>query len=210
MKRICNGPQRAACNLVVALCTVVLLGCGLGPRAAHAQEAADQSRAADEPEAASAPVDASAADEAGEASEDADAIDIDEILNRPLGEDDYRERRSCVWMRLVDHIEILDDSLVLFHGRRGELWLNQLSNQCLGLRADMRVIMRSYGGNVCRLDSFRGRPRLGGIAITAECRLGTFETIDEVHAEALRRAIEERRATNLSGATRGGQSGAGR
>lgn len=119
-------------------------------------------------------------------------VDLDEILNNPLAESDYREQKTCIRMRTVDDVEVLDESLVLFTGRRGELWLNQLSSQCYGLEADMLLRFRAYAGNYCRLDSFRGVPRFGTFAITADCRLGSFETVDELQVEALRRAVEER------------------
>ena len=119
-------------------------------------------------------------------------VDLDDILNNPLAESDYREQKTCIRMRTVDDVEVLDESLVLFTGRRGELWLNQLSSQCYGLEADMILRFRAYAGSYCRLDSFRGVPRFGTFAITADCRLGHFETVDELQVEALRTAIDER------------------
>ena len=89
-------------------------------------------------------------------------------------------------------MEVLDENLVLFHGRTGKLWLNQLGTTCHGLDADMIVQLRSYGGSFCRMDRFRGIPRFGTFAITAECRLGDFEAIDELQVEALKAAISER------------------
>lgn len=119
-------------------------------------------------------------------------IDLDEILNNPLSEDDYREQSKCLRIRSVDEVEVLDETLVLFYGRRGELWLNQLTSQCYGLEQDMILQFRPYAGTYCRLDAFRGMPRFSTIAITAECRLGDFEPVDEIQVEALRTAVAER------------------
>lgn len=119
-------------------------------------------------------------------------IDLDEILNNPLSESDYREQKKCLRIRDVDDVEVLDDTLVLFHGRRGELWLNQLSSQCYGLEEEMILRFKAYAGTYCRLDPFRGTPYFSRVAITAECRLGDFEPVDEVHVEALRVAVAER------------------
>ena len=122
------------------------------------------------------------------------ALDVADILANPLTDDDYRETSNCLRVRAIDDVEILDDNLVLFHGRRRELWLNQLSRQCLGLQPDMIVNLRSFGGTVCRLDRFQGRHHFEPLVpITAECRLGTFETIDDLQAEALRTAVVEHR-----------------
>lgn len=119
-------------------------------------------------------------------------IDLDEILNNPLSESEYREQKKCVRIRDVDDIEVLDETLVLFHGRRGELWLNQLLSQCYGLDQEMILRVHAYAGTFCRLDRARGVPRFGRFAITAECRLGDFEPLDEVQVEALRIAVAER------------------
>ncbi len=121
------------------------------------------------------------------------AVDLDTILNNPLGASDYGEQRMCLPTRSVDDVEVLDDTLVLFESRRGKLWLNQLSTQCYGLDQDMVLRFRVFAGNYCRLDRFRGMPRIGNFAVTADCQLGQFETVDEVQVEALRSAIAERR-----------------
>ena len=122
-----------------------------------------------------------------------DTLDVEAILQNPLSEDDYRERDNCIYRRSIDDVEVLDENLVLFHGRTGRLWLNQLGTTCHGLDADMIVQLRSYGGSFCRMDRFRGIPRFATFAITAECRLGDFESVDELQVEALKAAIGERR-----------------
>ena len=158
--------------------TLLYAGCLLAGTA-HASE----DEAAQTAEQASAP----------QAAQDA-TLDVAAILANPLTEDDYRETSNCLRIRAIDDVEILDDNVVLFHGRRRELWLNQLSSQCLGLEPDMVVNLHSFGGTICRLDRFRGRHHFQPLVpITAECRLGTFETIDEFQAEALRAAVAEHR-----------------
>ena len=124
----------------------------------------------------------------------AEALDVESILSNPLDDEDYQKRSNCLSLRAIDKVEVLDDTLVVFQGRGKKLWLNQLSSRCLGLREDMLVELRAFGGSVCRLDRFVGRPRFSPLgAIHANCRLGSFETIDELQVEALRLAIEERR-----------------
>lgn len=136
-------------------------------------------------------------------------VDVAAILRGELTTDDYVDGQMCINPRDLDKIEVLDESLVLFHGRRGEIWLNQLSSQCLGLDADMMLDIRSYGGNFCRLDRFRGTSRFDTfLGLTAECRLGTFERIEEPHAEALRTAAAERRQANAAAKTKRGKRGA--
>lgn len=126
------------------------------------------------------------------ATQDPPPIDLEEILSDPLSESDYREQKNCLRIRDVDDVEVLDETLVLFHGRRGELWLNQLSSQCYGLEQEMILRFKTYAGTYCRLDPFRGMPYFSRVAITAECRLGDFEPVDEIQVEALRIAVAER------------------
>lgn len=158
----------------------LLLGAGLlAASTALAEEAATDDTPTEQPPAKEEPV------------------DVATILSGELTTDDYVDGQMCINPRDLDKIEVLDESLVLFHGRRGEIWLNQLSSQCLGLDADMMLDIRSYGGNFCRLDRFRGTSRFDTfLGLTAECRLGTFERIEEPHAEALRTAAAERRQAN--------------
>ena len=128
-----------------------------------------------------------------------DALDVEAILSNPLGDEAYRQRRSCLQTRAIDRVEILDDTMVLFHVRRRKAWLNQLSTRCLGLEPDMIVNLRTFGGSICRLDSFRGFTRGGGFIPAAHCRLGDFELIEGTQIEALRTALEEdRKAAKLA------------
>lgn len=131
------------------------------------------------------------------------AIDLDEILTNPLAEGDYREQSSCIWHRAVERVEVLDETLIVFEGRRGELWINQLTNQCYRLEADMVLSFRVRGGNYCRLDAFRGIPKYDIVPVTPVCTLGAFERVDEVQLDALRIAVAERqRVSDMARETR--------
>ena len=130
-------------------------------------------------------------------------LDVETILNNPLDDEAYRDRRTCLHTRAVDRVEILNDSLVLFHVRRKKAWLNKLSSRCLGLDRDMIVNLRVFGGTVCRLDTFRGLSRMGNVYPAAHCRLGDFEAMEGAQIEALRAALkEQRQAAKLERKTR--------
>ena len=168
---------------------LLLLAAALAGALASAAEPAQETAATPVAAPADAPADARE-----EAAETAPPIDVAAILRGELTEDDYQESQLCIAPRDLDTIEVLGERLVLFHGRRGEIWLNQLDSRCLGLEPEMLLDLRSYGGNFCRLDRFRATPRYNAfLYVTAECRLGRFETITEPHAEALRAAVVERR-----------------
>ena len=113
-------------------------------------------------------------------------LDVETILANPLDEDAYRTSRHCISTSSYDGVEILDDSTVLFRGRRG-IWLNRLARPCRGLRWDSIPTIESHGSRVCEHDRFRGRPR-SGFPDSMMCTLGKFEKIDEVQVEGLRAA----------------------
>ncbi len=141
---------------------------------------------------APAPAENAEAKDSTESAEGTD-LDVETILNNPLNDEAYRDRRSCLRTRAIDRVEVLDDTMVLFHVRRNKAWLNQLSSRCLGLERDMIINLRIFGGSLCRLDTFRGLTRMGGHMPMAHCRLGDFEAIEGPQIEALRTALEERR-----------------
>lgn len=113
-------------------------------------------------------------------------LDVETILANPLDADAYRTSRHCISTNTYDGVEILDDSTLLFRGRRG-IWLNRLARPCRGLRWDSIPTVESHGSRVCEHDRFRGQPR-SGFPESMTCTLGKFETIDEVQVEGLRAA----------------------
>ena len=127
------------------------------------------------------------------ATEATEALDVEAILTNPLGEEDYRKTRNCIWSRQIDEVEILDENLVVFRGRmRGQIWLNKLVTACPGLRRDMVPVTNARNGSVCRMSQMGARPRSSlPVELPIRCWLGEFETIDEEQLEALKRAIEE-------------------
>lgn len=129
------------------------------------------------------------ADKPSPASESA----VEGILENPLADDDYREEKACLWQRQIDSVEIIDENFVIFRGRlRNKIWLNKFTQPCVGLRRDMLVTTRARTGSICRFDTLDARPRGASPFGTAvRCYLGTFEAIDKVQAEAMKKAVEE-------------------
>ena len=117
---------------------------------------------------------------------DAAPLDVEMILANPLEEDAYRTSRHCISTRSYEGVEILDDSTLLFRGRK-DIWLNRLSRPCRGLTWDSIPTIESHGSRVCEHDRFRSRPR-SGFPDSMTCTLGRFELIDEGQVESLRAA----------------------
>ena len=126
-----------------------------------------------------------AADDNEQTADDA-PLDVDAILANPLDEDEYRTSRHCIATNSYDGLEVLDESTLLFRGRKG-IWLNRLSRPCRGLTWDSIPTVESHGRRVCEHDRFRGQPR-SGFPNSMTCVLGKFEKIDEGQVESLRAA----------------------
>ena len=115
---------------------------------------------------------------------------IDFILDNPLPESEYAESKRCVFPNSYRSVEILDTKHLLFWGYRGNVWLNQLRFDCLGLSKDALLVFEMRERTLCDMDSFHGTPRYSGMApFAAHCMLGIFETISEDQAAALRVAL---------------------
>jgi hypothetical protein len=122
---------------------------------------------------------------------------IDFILDHPLPESDYSQSDRCVYVNDYEAIEVLDSRRLLFRGRRGSFWLNQLRSECLGLTRDGVLILEGRNRSICDMDSFRSVPRravvqmsdLTNAQFAMNCMLGHFEAISEAQAMVLRDAL---------------------
>jgi hypothetical protein len=112
------------------------------------------------------------------------------ILDHPLTESEYSPSTRCMVSNSYESIEILDASHLLFVGRRGAIWLNQLRSDCVGLDKDSVLVFHSFGTRVCDMDSFLGAERYGlSTGFAAHCTLGHFEPITQAQADVLRDAL---------------------
>ena len=159
--------SRGGLPLRALLCTMLLAGCaGSEPRPTPEQQAERQAEI---------------------------ESDIEKILTEPLEGEAYSEAESCLPTYAYDRIEILDQQRVLFVGRGGKVWLNELRRVCPGLRRRHTLQFDIRGSRLCSLDSFRAvEARLGGVdQVSGVCVLGEFQQISEAQAEAIRVAIRE-------------------
>ena len=137
---------------------------------------------------------------------------LEEILENPLADADYRDERSCLRQREIDSIEIVDENLIVFRGRiKKSVWANRFPQPCVGLRRDMVVTTGSRTGSICRLDAIDARPRAASpFEPPVRCFLGGFIAIDEVQAEAMKRAAgEHAKAGQRAGRASGSRPGPG-
>ncbi len=126
---------------------------------------------------------------------------VDFILDHPLPESEYSQSNRCVFSNEYDAIEILDSRRLLFRGRRGTFWLNQLRFECSSLTKDSVLILEGRGRSICDMDNFRSVPRRGVAQISEltspqfgmSCMLSQFEQITEAQAMVLRDALARRK-----------------
>ncbi len=124
------------------------------------------------------------------------------ILDNPLPESDYVDSNRCIDSDSYRKVEVLDDRHLLFLGRRGVVWLNQLRYACAGLGSGGVLVFQMRNRNLCDMDGFssdgpgsstdtvRGTTsRAGPTAPGIRCMLGHFEGITEAQAGALRTAL---------------------
>ena len=133
----------------------------------------------------------------GRATSVRDELTAEEILANPLDEPAYSNTVRCLGTARHRRVEIIGNSALIFHGRRGDAWLNVLPRRCPGLRPDMVLVIEQEGLRLCALDRFSALPRGGGMAI-AFCSLGSFEHMTteqaQVRSDALLAAQRSRMA----------------
>ena len=146
---------------------------------------------------------------AEEGIEDEAGITVDEILANPLDDDAYVKSSRCLSPSRYRRIEIMNDRVVVFRGRGGDVWVNFLANRCLGLGPDMIVSVEKHGMRLCSRDRFRGLPRLRGGAGSMPCVLGDFHRVAAESVGAIHDAIQASERTTTVKRTVGSGKPAG-
>lgn len=122
---------------------------------------------------------------------------VEQILDSPLPDEAYAEGERCLMLHQYDNVRVLSERVVVFEGRRGRYWLNQLHGRCIGLRSDLVLKFSLHNAQVCDMDTFRG---LDGDAPTVlmgtgSCTLGRFEPVSKSQLDLLESAIRMRRSS---------------
>ena len=142
-----------------------------------------------------------------------DELTAEEVLANPLDEQAYSNAKRCLGTSRYRRVEIVGDRALVFHGYRGDAWLNVLRRRCPGLRPDMVLVLEQEGLRLCALDRFSALPRGGGMA-TVFCSLGSFEHMtteqaqmrsDALAAQRSRMATRTRHSTTPQGSAEQGR-----
>lgn len=121
--------------------------------------------------------------------------DLATVLREPLPDSEYVDAKRCVSKFVVDRTEILDARRIVFRGRNGRVWLNQLRHLCIGLTGDPILSFDLHGTSICRSDLMRPIERRGGAAPGGPCVLGDFEPVTDAQLEVIRESLAQARAS---------------
>lgn len=125
---------------------------------------------------------------------------ISALLAETTDAQDYGTTERCLSRSQIKRYEILDSNLLLIHGRRGKVWLNQFPRKCVGLRRNMPVIMEVRGSQVCANDQFYARRqwermddigRRGTSLGSVSCLFAPFEAVSLEQAEMIKHAAKK-------------------
>ncbi len=114
----------------------------------------------------------------------------EEILANPLGDEAYAQSSRCLSTGKYRRVEIMNNQVLIFHGRGDEIWLNILPNRCMGLEADMILSIERRGMRLCARDQFTGVPRFRPDTNSMPCTLGDFHPTRPENVAAIRDALE--------------------
>lgn len=122
------------------------------------------------------------------------------LLAETPDELDYGTVERCLSRNKVKRYEVLDDNLLLVHGRKGNMWINQFERKCVGLRRNMALIMEIRGAQVCANDRFYARQswermdnigRRGTSLGSVRCTFEPFESVSEEQVEMIKQAVKQ-------------------
>ena len=117
-------------------------------------------------------------------------LTAEEILANPLDDDAYQQSSRCLSTGMYRRVEVMNNQVLIFHGRGEERWLNILPNRCLGLQPDMILTFETRGMRLCERDQFSGSPRFGPDTPSIPCSLGKFHGMPKENISAIRDALD--------------------
>lgn len=107
-----------------------------------------------------------------------------------------REGERCISTRAIRDTQIIDDRTILFRMRGGDVYVNNLTNTCRGLRRERRFSYSPTAGRLCDVDTIRVIESFGGVIQEGiACGLGSFYPITEEESELLKAEATERRGS---------------
>lgn len=109
---------------------------------------------------------------------DATTVQINDILNQSPGEGMVWATENCLSTTLYGSVEVLDETRLLFRGRGGKMWVNELRTPCRSLRRDDTLMFELHSSSACAMDRVSVVDHvLGWSRAGPTCTLGKFRAI---------------------------------
>ena len=120
-------------------------------------------------------------------------LTVEDILASAPQPEDYSDPVNCLHRDAYRDVDVINRELLVFHGRRGKVWLNRLRNACVGLRREDALAFEMRDNRLCDLDTFSAIDTFGGPfeRTSARCSLGKFEPISPEQADLLKEGLSQ-------------------
>jgi hypothetical protein len=103
------------------------------------------------------------------------------------------EPRSCIPLNVIDRTSVIDDNTILFYGRGGDVYRNDLPRSCPELRNEQRFMYRTSLAQLCSNDTITVLQDVGfGFMPGPTCGLGKFAPITKDEANDLEQRSQQR------------------
>jgi hypothetical protein len=108
----------------------------------------------------------------------APAAPRDDDLAKALAGRTAGKPTNCLNTQGMSGPQIIDDHTILYRESGRRIWRNDLPDACPSLRPMTTIILRVYGSQTCRNDTFRTIDS-GSRIPSGICRLGSFTPYDK-------------------------------
>ncbi|MBV1906668.1 MAG: hypothetical protein KUG75_11365 [Pseudomonadales bacterium] len=124
--------------------------------------------------------------------------DLETILSEPLDDSEYIVTERCLSSHEYTNVDILDSGHLLFYGRRGKIWLNELRSTCTGLRKGLVLQFDMRDRRLCNRNYFSGINSFSSSGhVTARCVLGLFELVTEEQVMLLEESLAKEKTSDV-------------
>lgn len=88
------------------------------------------------------------------------------------------ETVTCLSLHNIRDTDAVDDYTLLVEAPRGEMYINELNNRCIGLAREQRYVHKTSQNQLCRGDIIQVMDSFGNPL--GSCGLGDFEKLSKI------------------------------
>jgi hypothetical protein len=103
---------------------------------------------------------------------------------------------DCIWLRQLEHAEVIDDQTILFHQTDYRVYRNHLPRECPGLEREGRFMYEAPTSQLCSIDAIAVLENWGTAALARgfTYALGEFQLVSDEEVAQIRAAAGRRDA----------------